>query len=67
MRNKMPRPVTCWGYYNFGRLLGVARTRKRAQLDASEWTGDPWPAASQYVQVRKVSVSPVIAENDHAR
>lgn len=41
---------------NGGRLWTVERTRRECRKEAERITGEPWPEASKYCEIRKVNV-----------
>ena len=58
MDRNNPKPQQAYGYYNFGRLQGVQRTRHEAIKEVERNTGDPWHLAKEYIEVHKVMVVP---------
>lgn len=56
---RIPRPCIEWGYYNFGRLIGVERLRRDAIAAAEDWSGRPWAECRAFIQIHKVRVEPV--------
>ena len=59
--DKIPKPQTMWGFYNFGILHGVEYTRRGAIKAVEAHVMRPWSQAKAYMQVRKVVVTPVPA------
>ena len=55
-RRKEPKEQLAWGYYNFGCLIGIARTRRSAIGMACEHTGKAWDVTRTYMEVHKVAV-----------
>jgi hypothetical protein len=55
---RTPKPSTSWGYYNFGHLIGIARTKRAAIKEVERHTMSPWAEARRYMQVLKVTVTP---------
>jgi hypothetical protein len=58
---KNPKEHVMWGYYNFGRLLGIQRTRKGAVFKVESHTGNPWKVAKKYMEVHKVRIAAIDA------
>lgn len=53
---KSPKPQKAWGYYNWGRLWGVAYRRKDAIAEIEAITGRPWSEMRHSCEVHKVIV-----------
>ena len=51
-----PTDQIMWGYYSYGRLIGVASRRYHAKADAERWTGKPWSEINYYIELHKVVV-----------
>ena len=61
-RRKNPKQQTAWGWYNFGMLISVERTRRDAICAVEAHTGKPWSEAKNYMEVHKVTVAKIEAE-----
>lgn len=53
---KEPKSQLAWGWYNFGRLMGIERTRKAAVKAVETNCMAPWSEARHYMEVHKVRV-----------
>lgn len=53
---KEPKSQLAWGYYNRGRLWGVAYRRKDAIAAVERITDQPWSKARKSCEVHKVRV-----------
>lgn len=51
-----PSDQTGYGYYNFGRLIGIAFLKREAKHKAERWTGKPWAEIKEYIEIHKVVV-----------
>lgn len=57
--HKVPKPQVMWAFYNYGCLHGVAHTRRAAIKAVEAHVMAPWGKACEYMQIRKVTVTPV--------
>lgn len=55
-QRKEPKSQVAWGYYNWGRLWGIAYTRKAAVKKVEEILGKPWSEAKNSCEIHKVRV-----------
>jgi len=58
MREDPPSSV-CWGYFNCGRLIGIAGLKRDAVKKAERWTGKHWVEICNHVEVHKVLVKKI--------
>lgn len=54
-----PKATIAWGWYNYGTLIGVEGRRRDAIAAIESHVGAPWKTAREYMQVRKVKVTPL--------
>ena len=59
-----PKPAKMWGYYNWGALLGVKRTRKEAIFAIENITGHDWSEMKEDFEVHKVIVAEEVEEDE---
>ena len=56
---KNPRKQTGYGWYNYGLLNGIERTRRAAVCEVERHVGAPWAKAKRYMEIHKVEVRKV--------
>lgn len=56
---KNPADQTAFGYYNYGRLIGIEYLRRSAKLAAEKWTGKPWAEINDHIELHKVVVKKI--------
>ena len=54
-----PSDQKAYGYYNFGRLIGVEYLKRGAKRAAEEWTGKPWDEIKDFVEIHKIVIKKI--------